>query len=271
MQTDRKLPDFDDPPVVETVLGVEFEPLQKWSVPHFGVFWKEIEAEYPRFEIQPPLDSRIERFGDDLKKPPGLRIELLQEPKVRCWFHDTTNTRLIQVQPDRFVHNWRKHVVAEPYPHYENIRPVFAKEWARFCEFTSKHKLGTPVVIQCEVSYVNHIDQGKGWTSLADVGKVVNFWGDGARTFLPAPETVLAKCAFQMPGQDGRLHVDLQHAIRNVDLQEILQLTLTARGRPQGGKLADILAWMDRAREWVVQGFADITTPRMHYIWKRKV
>ena len=74
-----------------------------------------------------------------------------------------------------------------------------------------------------------------------------------------------------MPEQDGRLHVDLQHAIRNVDLQEILQLTLTARGRPQGGTSADIVAWMDRARGWVVQGFADITTPRMHQLWKRKV
>ena len=42
------LPSFDAPPVNETVLGVEFTPLAKWSIPHFGLFWSRIRDEYPR-------------------------------------------------------------------------------------------------------------------------------------------------------------------------------------------------------------------------------
>jgi hypothetical protein len=58
VDTGRPLPDFGAPPVVETALGVEFAPLRKWSVPHFGVFWNEIKSDYPRFEVQPALASQ---------------------------------------------------------------------------------------------------------------------------------------------------------------------------------------------------------------------
>jgi uncharacterized protein (TIGR04255 family) len=154
----RTLPHFDDPPVVETVLGVEFVPLEKWHIPHFGLFWHDIRGEYPRFEVQPPLASPIEKFGQEAGPPQRLALEMLTHPPVRCWFIDRSEKRLLQVQNDRFIHNWRKAGSVETYPHYENIRPLFEREWERFCLFLKSHDLGTPEVRQCEVTYVNHID-----------------------------------------------------------------------------------------------------------------
>ena len=108
MSNERRLPDFDEPPVIETVLGVEFAPLEKWSIPHFGLFWARIKDDYPHHQALPPISSRIEKFGAETKQPQPPKLELVSEISVRCWFVNTPKTRLIQVQNDRFVHNWRK-------------------------------------------------------------------------------------------------------------------------------------------------------------------
>ncbi len=42
----RTLPDFDDPPIVESALSVEFATLAKWRIPHFGLFWHEIQTDF---------------------------------------------------------------------------------------------------------------------------------------------------------------------------------------------------------------------------------
>jgi hypothetical protein len=49
-----------------------------------------------------------------------------------------------------------------------------------------------------------------------------------------------------------------------------VQLRLTARGLPDGQDLDGVLAWMDLGREWIVRGFADITSPSAHALWERK-
>ncbi|MCE9577063.1 MAG: TIGR04255 family protein [Deltaproteobacteria bacterium] len=268
MTTERPLPKFANPPIVETVLGFEFSPI-RWSVPHFGLFWSEIRSQYPHHEVQPPLNSLIERFGND-RISPNLQIQFLQHPLVRCWFVDPSNRRLIQIQQDRFIQNWRKQGPEDQYPHYEQIWPGFEKEWARFCAFSEREELGQPQVTQCEVTYVNQIERGAAWSSLNDLGDVVTFWkSTPASSYLPAPEAVLAKIAFVIPRLAARLHVELQHALRTPDLTEVLQLSITVRGQPKSGSSADLNEWMGLAREVVVRSFVDLTTPRMHEIWKR--
>jgi uncharacterized protein (TIGR04255 family) len=268
---ERPLPDFDDPPVIETYLGVEFLPLGKWAVPHFGLYWNEIRGEYPRFELQPPLASQIETFGKETRQPQMVTLELLAQPPTRCWFIDKSGSRLIQVQNDRFIHNWRKMGPTDTYPHYENIRPVFEREWNRFCDFLKANEIGSPEVRQCEVSYINHLDQGQGWQKFADLQEVVPSWsGVFSEGFLPAPEAIDVTTRFLLPNNQGRLHIHVQPAIRHADAKEVLQLTLTARGRPASADFADVLKWLDLGREWIVRGFADITTTKMHKLWKRR-
>jgi len=38
----RMLPDFNEPPVIETVLGLQFDSLESFSIPHFGLYWSKI-------------------------------------------------------------------------------------------------------------------------------------------------------------------------------------------------------------------------------------
>ncbi len=267
----RDLPDYDNPPIIETALGVEFDPLALWEIPHFGLFWHEIKDDYPKSSVMPPLPSQRERFGAKTRQPSQVEVELLLRPEVRCWFSNESQTELIQVQNDRLVLNWRKVTDNNVYPHYENTRPKFEREWGRFCEFVTSQKIGLPDVKQCEVTYVNHIEQGEGWETLADLAGILPCWvGASSEGFLPTPEAIALNAKYLMPQDQGRLYIKLQTAIRHTDAKEILQLTLTARGQPASSDTTSILQWLDLGHEWVVRGFTDFTSAKMHDLWKRR-
>ncbi|MFQ5853060.1 MAG: TIGR04255 family protein [Candidatus Binatia bacterium] len=272
MAEQRTLPEYDQPPVIETLLGVQFDPIERFSILHFGVYWTGIKSDYPSYELQPPLGSLVEKFGEEAWKKPGVRLELLHAPEVRCWFTDKSGTRLIQVQRDRFIHNWRKVKDEDVYPRYAQIKPKFFDEWEGLNRFLEQADLGKPEVNQCEVTYVNHIEMGKAWASFGELNKVISCWsGSYSGDFLPGPESVLVNASFVIPGQRGRLHVALQRAIRTRDAKEVLQLTLTARGKPASSRSQDIAEWFDLGHEWIVRGFTDLTTKEMHKTWGRKL
>ncbi len=256
----QTLPDFEDPPVVETAIGIEFAPLKKWSVPHFGLFWREVESDYPDFEVQGPIGASS-----------GLVFELPGSIPVRCWFISQLGNELVQVQSDRFFHNWRKVASAEDYPHFTNIKLAFERDWLRFCDFLKTRDIGMPEVRQCEVTYVNHLERGSEWETLADLETIFPTWASRASSeFLPAPDAVAMAVLYSMPDEQGQLSIQLQQVIRNTDGKEILQLTLTARSGLASSDLQDILECLDRGQEWVVRGFTDFTSPEMHERWKRR-
>jgi uncharacterized protein (TIGR04255 family) len=177
---------------------------------------------------------------------------------------------VIQLQRDRFIVNWRKVVGDEIYPRYSSFKPRFVEEWKRFVQFLREEEIGEPIINQAEVTYVNHFDLGREWKSFADLPKVLSVWsGRGSTSFLPAPELVRLNNNYELPNQAGRLHVALQPGIRRRDSKELLQLTLTARGKPDSSSLDGILNFFDLGHEWIVQGFTDLTTAEMHQLWRR--
>jgi hypothetical protein len=127
-----------------------------------------------------------------------------------------------------------------------------------------------------EVTYVNHVPAGSNWNRHGELHKIVNFLAaDGAKrwSFLRDPEDVRCALRFVMADKDGqflgRLNVDVQPAFLTDSEVPIFVLTLTARGRPIGAGTDGVLAFLDSGREWIVRGFADLTTTEMHQIWKR--
>ena len=266
------LPDFDNPPVIETVLGVQFTPLVGFKTPHYGLYWHKIKQEYNHAEAYPPIPSIVEEFGRGaVTRIPQFSLEFVTDPDARCWFIDESKNNLIQVQRDSFVHNWRKVKGYDLYPHYETIRPKFRAQWLRFCEFLKEEGLAIPEVNQCEVTYVNHIDLINDVDGSTDFPKIISPWsGDNSGEFLPKPEKVLLNTSYLIKEMKGRLHISLQPVIRNENPTEVLQVNVSARGRPASSTVDDILEWLDLGREWVVRGFTDFTTPEMHALWRRK-
>jgi uncharacterized protein (TIGR04255 family) len=266
------LPEFDNPPVSEVAISVEFDTLEGWRSPHGGLYWGRIQTDYPHTEGQPPLPSQIEMFGDEFLQMPMPRVELLNPDIMRFWFLAEPPTRLIQVQRDRFIINWRKVRGDEEYPRYEaEMRPRFEREWVQFQDFVREQSVGSINVQQCEVTYVNDILRGEGWNSVSDSLALFSpWWGSGSEHFLPTPETLIISGSFRIPDDRGRLHFATQHVRRQIDQREAIQLRLTARGRPDSSDNPSVLRWMDLGREWIVRGFTDLTSPHAHALWKRK-
>lgn len=267
----RVLPDYDSPPVIEVVYGIQFPPLGLQS-PTIGVFWQTIRQEYPTFAENPPLAPTIEKFDSD--KGTETQVELLARPPLpRLWFIDKTSNWILQVQEDRFLHNWRKVHEEDVYPRFQTVSTRFLEAWDRFLAFCQIEGLGPPTVNQLELIYINHITV----TDVADCVREASHifpdvrWRE-AHGFLPPPETLAWKTSFLLPDRQGRLHVSMRHAIRRKDKQPVLLLELTARGMAPSGERERIHSWFGLAREWIVRGFADLTDEQVQKErWGRKI
>lgn len=274
---DKPLPDFENPPVVEVALSVQFDPVKDLRAPIVGFFWNEVRDRFPVIHEQPPLEPVYERFGvpADTAKG-GIQLRLIDSPPPsRCWFVNESGTELIQVQNDRFIHNWRKISGQGVYPRYETLRETFRSELNRFHNFLAGHKLSPLVPNQCEVTYVNHIVAGESWKSHAEYPTIFSPVGSHfSDEFLPQPEDARFDLRFVIPDSSGnpvgRLHVHVEPVLRTGDLLPMYLLVLTARGEPAGTEVDAVMSFLDIGREWVVRGFASLTTTEMHRVWRRK-
>lgn len=260
------LPTFARPPVAEMVLGVNFGSIPGWNVTHYGLLFEAVRDRYPNVQAQPPLPSPVEKFESPQAQQFAIELNTSGAMDTRCWFIDSTDARLLQVQANRFIRNWRKRPQHTDYPRYDVHRREFSDEWNHYLSFLEAQHLPRPAVSQCEVTYINHIEH-----AATDLHEVFSAWNDVRRgtSFLPSVETGSFTLAYVLPDRRGRLHVELQPVLRVTDGAQLLQLTLTARGRPGSPSLQDILAWFDLGHEWVVRGFTELTTEKMHRIWGR--
>ncbi len=260
-----KTPEFDSPPVIETFLGVEFDPLSAWDIPYFGLFWQQIREDYQQCTVQPPLASRLESFDDQFRSV--SEITILMKPEVRCWYANDAGSWLMQVQNNHLLHNWRKGT--GQYPRYEAVRDRFLSALDKFTEFVASEQLGELSVRQCEVTYINHIELDKDRNKDA-IARLFPCWaGNSESRFLSDPEAVVLKTSYRLPDDKGRLHISMQPAIRHADLKRIIQLELSARVSISSDR-NEIIEGLDLGHEWVVNGFADFTSSEMHDLWKRK-
>ncbi len=261
--------DFDHPPVIETVLSAQFVPIEGLTLPYVGLYWDTIRKEFERFEAKPPIGHVMESFT---AIPNQTHFTFSFPPSTdfpfRAWFLDRKGNQIIQVQKDRFIHNWQKISGDETYPRYESVRNKFQTEWNRFNAFLNKEGLATPKINQCEVTYVNHIEYEKGWKGFGELSKVISLWsGKHSGDFLRDPENINLNVTYRLPDNQGRLYVEMQPVIRARDAKEVLQLKLTARVVPSSSGFGDILQWLDLGRLWIVEGFNDITTPEIRRVW----
>ena len=269
MSTQESLPDYQNPPVIEVVCGALFKPLERMLAPHLGMLWDKFKPDYPRCQEVAPLEPVIENFGERLA--PEIRFSEIP-PLPRIWFVHADGTGVIQVQRDRFLHNWRKRLPDEQYPRYHRVIELFRDRFSRYQAFAAEADLGAIEPLQYEMTYINHIAQGEGWTSPADIGRVFPdlVWRSDASRFLAEPEALNLRTAFLLPGNAGRLHSTIRQAVRRPDGKPILIFELMVRGIGQDKSIEAMWGWFDLAREWIVRGFTDFTSRDMQEsIWRR--
>jgi uncharacterized protein (TIGR04255 family) len=268
--TDTTLPDYDKPPVNEVVCGIQFHPLKGMTLPYLGLLWQKFRSGYPRCREVAPLVPAIERF--DEQPPDDLNPFGDTFPTPRIWFETADGNGLIQVQRDRFLHNWKKERPEDEYPHFKHVITRFQECLMTFDQFLQENKLEEILPTQYELTYTNHIDVELGWRNLSEIGGVFpDFnWRASEQRFLPVPEALNWQTIFTLPERAGRLRVSMRSAKRRSDERPTILLELTARGITSESSRSAMWSWFDMAHKWIVRGFTDLTSDTMHKeIWRR--
>ena len=257
----KGLPKFNKPPVVETVLGIQFLPLAGFRNAHLGAFWKTLDADWPHVSDASLLGHDRELFSDDRWVPGGPILQLTQTPTSRLWIRNQNKDRMIQVQRDRLCYNWLANKGKNQYPSYAEVRQEFDKAWDSFLRFIEQENLGPVQPDQWEVTYVNHIPRGEVWKAPHEIPRLLDGllaqksggdWG----TF----ESAGGASTFVIADNRGRLHIEFQHT--RPETEEQIVLKLTARG-PIDDR-TDTDAGLNLGHETIVRAFADITGEYAH-------
>lgn len=270
---DDGLPEFDRPPLAEVVLGIQFDPLVDLTSAKLGDVWKLFRDHFPKSEDHPPLAAAFERL-DVPAQPRELQINLdfMRPPLPRCWFISEGGDEVLQFQQDRFHHNWRS-AGGVPYPRYKVVRERFASEAAALTKLVVDAGIGAIEINQCEVSYINHIVADEIWSEHGQAGRVIRLLDPAPVHGLGPQEHVRLETSFLIVDDAqkarGRLHTSLVSGFLREGSKRMLALTLTARGAPMGSGVDGALEFLDLGRRWIVRGFTDLTTDRMHKAWGR--
>lgn len=264
------LPRFERPPVVETVLGVQFERLVDFSAAHAGWFWKtQLPEEFRTAKEAPRLEDQFERFGDERVWAPvggGLLFRPGMQPD-RIQIVNSPGDRMVQIQDSRFIYNWRKKDIG--YPSYNVLLPEFQTMFERFRAFAREAMLPTVEPNQWEVTYVNQIPLGELWTSPGDWPRVVPGLFTQSIPGLAEFESFGGEWHLLLGHNRGRLHMALRHGRPMPDGPEAMMLTLTARGPVDAERSWE--SGLNLGHEAIVRGFAAITSAEAHRHWGRTV
>lgn len=226
----HRWPNYASPPVVETVLGVQFERMPGWSNAHLGAFWSEIGRDaWPSAVDAPPILPQFEQFTEGAQWAKGLQLKIGQIQSSRVQFRNRADDRMIQVQNGRLHFNW----LGGSYPRYESVRDGFLDVLSKLVAFAEKNNTGPFLPNQWEVSYFNNVPKGELWQSPADWDFFRPLNGLPSIPSLIDGESFTGQWHFVIPGERGRLHIEWQHGLKSEPdktEEELVRLTFTARG-----------------------------------------
>jgi uncharacterized protein (TIGR04255 family) len=267
-------PNYERPPVVETVLGVQFDRLAGVSNSHLGVFWKSLDQqEWPSVEDVPPLSNQFERFVDAARWGAAIQLQLTDDPATRCRIKNRNGDRMIQLQNTRVHLNWLGEQGGE-YPHHETMLAEFEKTFRAFSLFVASENVGQLRPNQWEVTYVNHIPKGTVWQTPND-WHFFQLLGSKTSASMVRAESFHGEWHLLIPEQRGRLHIQWQHAKKSptdVNADDFIRLVFTARGPLEQSEdsFAAVVAGLNLGRDVIVTSFRDFASKEANDYWGLK-
>lgn len=252
-------PSFDNPPVVETAMSIQFDELTGFKAIHFGLFHERIAEHYPISEDHPRLQP-IEELFPKAPAMSGFQFHAGVRPQ-RVWFKDTEfGSQLVQLQPDRFTFNWRRPDNDVPYPRYTQNSQQCFREFYAFVEFCRQTpELGEIRPNMCEVAYVNHIwpTPESNETAIALFARMFSgiTW-EHSDECLPNPEVAVLNRTYVIGEERGRLYAEAS-IVHKKERGSFILLKMVGRVlRNEGENIEDSV---QLAHDWVVNGFVSLT------------
>ncbi len=199
----------------------------------------------------------------------GPRLEILTLPPLRrILLLSQDQNYVVQLQESRLHFNWRKVGDTDDYPRFEpTIFPKFLDVWGKFSTFVTKTGLGNVRPLRYELTYINHIEHSAADFAGSLESRVKLFqWSSIHAEFLTPPTSVNTVWTFELPDQRGAGQANLSQGTR-ADGRNVLVLGMSCGG-PAGARYS-LNDWFATAHEWIVRGFADLTTNTAQSEWGR--
>lgn len=260
-------PTYKNPPVVEFILGVQFSDLSQWNSGFTGKFWDELGDDWPRISDAPPIQNAFESFESPIwRQHQKLQFSLEQEAKFRSIIKHTSGARLIQIQPTRFLLNWRK--TENQKPSFKSLIEEFETNFQSFRDFVGANKLGDILPNQWELIYIDSFSKGKYWNSLDDFtdflpglyGKESSAVSEGLQI-----ENRSADLVYEIKPRQGRVHVNSRIGKWGTSDEAVI-VTTTARGPIHEDNLRHGL---DLGHKYAIEVFHKITSHSIKEIWEK--
>ena len=242
--------ELSKPPVVELVIGAQFNaPI--FSNEFIYDYYQTIKEEFPKIQENSPLPFIIE----STVSPSESRI--LQGFHSRRFFINKDGNKLLQLQPDRILFNWRKNTQLEEYPSFS----VILNQFELFIESISKF---IPDIIerinQLEVTFVDKIFIDTFGSSSIKLDRIFS-----PIKFSDVVKTIRCNIAFPHEEIKGNLIFDLKSGNNNADNRRILISETTCRGMKNEGET--ISEWYHRAHEILLDFFIHLFTDEAINHW----
>ncbi|MBF0271622.1 MAG: TIGR04255 family protein [Magnetococcales bacterium] len=252
-------------PLKEMVLGVAFDPVKDFKSVHYGLFWNRIREKFPLCQDAPPL-APSGRDG-------SVSIHLTPVSLPRVWYINQAEDRLLQIQADRFLVNWRKNERSEVYVGYEACLGWFLEDWNLFQQWLVEEGLGEVKLQQLELSYINQVsreEMDREMRRLGDVFPVVRLSDWPVESALPVPENFACQFRIVAPDRSGEMLIKLATAVRHVDQMPLIQVSFHVTV-PIVGTDPDLLKeQFDAAHHWINFAFKKmISDSARETIWER--
>lgn len=267
----EELPDFDDPPVIEIVGAAQFVALPRLTVADMVRVDQRLDG-YELHELQPELPPMTE-LASGAPDQPQLMLGVGQQPH-RALYRRSDGRFFAQLQRDRIAVNERRREPSDNDPSSKTVWPELAR-LADCVDETLVDEVGygpsRPTVL--EVTYVNWVEPVAGvWETHSELHKVLRVVSSQAADGpFHTVEQLAARYSFQLHGADdsfrGRLHVVAEPGY--TEGRPILHLNLFSRRLVVDSQTESLAEVFEACHRDVVSGFAAITTPEMHEVWKR--
>lgn len=252
---------FSNPPVAEVALSLQTPPISRLTSAHIGQFWSSVlKKDYPATQDHPFVAPVIEQFV-------GLDMSMTFQFGMpgRHWLLSNDQTRLVQLQNDRLVLNWRR-LDSEIYPSYSQLRIELERVAKLWRTFLVGENLPEVPINQAEITYINHVRS-------ADVaaagGPILSSLSVDWPVEIGTPEGLQFQQTFRTDdaaGRPARTYVSLAPVIL-ADGTAGQALSLVIRGAPASGSLNDSLIWLDFGHNQIVNTFRDIIGPKLRRTW----
>lgn len=247
---------FKNPPINEVIISAYFNPpLVDFRSEHIGLFWTKIKEDFPTVKQQIPVG-----IAPDIGPVPEEFF-----PMPRYWFIAGDDVRLIQVQKNAFMFNWRRRDDNE-YPRYHaNIKPTFDRYYSVFDDFI-RTEVNVPNISidMCELTYVNTVEPCVFWKNLQDTPKIIPAFST-LSSVMEEKESAGFICQYAF-----NIAPDLQLVIgiRTGTLKQQpdvygLVFEIKASGRLGGVAKSRSDDWFERAHDAITKCFANMTSPEI--------